>query len=305
MLRGGKLRRVDPDLSNYYVAVFRQREYPITGTILLATAVAASFAASGCHSKIAGKSDAPFRIIATDAGFDAPDTVPAGLRHIVFENRGSEIHEGMLVKLPQGMSVGEYVSAVRSGSLFPAGALDYSGAGLTSPGESVEVWVKLDPGQYILICWNAGHARSTPPRPVTVEYTISDDLPPKENVIVKLMDFRFEVAGPLRRGLQVIRIENTGPSMHEMDIFRLHEGKTLADVRRWRKDDGRGPAPADAMGGVLDSHDLRRVVWMRKNFAAGRYILHCEVPLVTNAQATKQEITHADLGMVREIQIED
>ncbi len=192
---------------------------------------------------------------------------------------------------------------MRSGSLFPAGALDCSGAGLTSPGESVEVWVKLDPGQYILICWNAGHARSTPPRPVTVEYTISDDLPPKENAIVKLMDFRFELAGSLRKGLQVIRVENTGPSMHEMDIFRLHEGKSLADVRRWRKDDGRGPAPVDAMGGILDSHDLKRVVWMRKNFAAGRYILHCEVPLVTNAQATKQEITHADLGMVREIEI--
>ena len=209
------------------------------------------------------------------------------------------------MKLPQGMTIGDYVSAVRSGSLFPAGALDYSGPGLTSPGETVEVWLRLDPGQYILICWNAGHARSTPPRPVTVEYTISDDLPPKENAIVKLMDFRFELAGRLRKGLQVIRIENTGPSMHEMDIFRLHEGKTLADVRRWRKDDGRGPAPADAMGGVLDSHDLRRVVWMRKNFAAGRYILHCEVPLVTDAQATKQEITHADLGMVHEIEIEN
>jgi hypothetical protein len=35
------------------------------------------------------------------------------------------------------------------------------------------------------------------------------------------------------------------------------------------------------------------------------YILHCEMPLVTNAQATHQEITHADLGMVREIEIEE
>src|SRR5436190_16737014 len=101
--------------------MFRQRAQAVIGTIVLAAAVAVSFAASGCHSKIAGKNDAPFRVIATDAGFDAPDAVPAGLRHIVFENRGSEIHEGMLVKLPQGMTVGEYVSAVRSGSLFPAG----------------------------------------------------------------------------------------------------------------------------------------------------------------------------------------
>jgi hypothetical protein len=258
-----------------------------------------------CHSKIAGKNDAPFRVIATDAGFDAADKMPARLRHILFENHDSEIHEAMLVKLPQSMTVAEYVSAVRSGSLFPAGALDYSGAGLMSPGESVEVWVKLDPGQCILICWNNGHARSTPPRPVTVEYRISEDVPPKEDVTVKLIDFRYELLGRLRKGPQVMRIQNVGPTMHEMDIFRLHEGKTLEDVRRWRKHDAGGSAPADAMGGVLDSHDLKRVIWMRKNFAAGRYVLHCEMPLVTNSQPTNMEITHADLGMVREIAIEE
>jgi hypothetical protein len=86
-------------------------------------------------------------------------------------------------------------------------------------------------------------------------------------------------------------------------IIRLHEGKTIADVHRWRKDDGKGSVPFDAMGGVLDSHDLKRVLWLRKNFTAGRYVLHCEMPLVTNAEPTNQEITHADLGMVREIEI--
>ena len=273
--------------------------------MVLVAAVAAPFAASGCHSKIAGKSDAPFRIIATDAGFDAPDTVPAGLRHIVFENHGSEIHEAMFVKLPQGMSVVDYVSAVRSGSLFPAGALDYSGPGLTSPGESLEVWAKLDPGQYILICWNDGHARSPPPHPFTVEYTISDDRPPKEDLVIRLIDYRFELIGSLTKGTQVIRAETTGPSMHEMDIFRLHDGKTPADVSRWRKHPSDGSAPADAMGGVLDNHDIKRVVWMRRNFKPGRYVLHCEMPQVTNAEPTNQETTHADLGMVREIEIEE
>ena len=131
------------------------------------------------------------------------------------------------MKLPPAMTTAEYVSAVRSGLLFPAGALDYSGPGLTSPGESLEVWVKLDPGQYILICWNDGHARSPPPHPFTVEYTISDARPPKEDVVVKLIDYRFELVGRLRKGVQVIRAETTGPSMHEMDIFRLHDGKRL------------------------------------------------------------------------------
>jgi hypothetical protein len=66
------------------------------------------------------------------------------------------------------------------------------------------------PGQYILICWNDGHARSTPPHPFTVEYAISDDLPPKEDVTVKLIDFRYELLGRLRKGMQVIRLKTPG-----------------------------------------------------------------------------------------------
>ena len=98
-----------------------------------------------CHRPSAHV-EAPFRIIATDAGFEAPDSVPAGIRHISYENHGSEIHEAMLVKLPQGMTAGDYVAAVRAGSDFPAGALDYSGPGLTSPGERVEIWSKAGSG---------------------------------------------------------------------------------------------------------------------------------------------------------------
>ena len=244
-----------------------------------------------------------FRIIATDAGFEAPDSVPAGLRHITYENHGSEIHEAMLVKLPQGMTAADYVAAVRAGSLFPAGALDYSGPGLMSPGESVEVWSKLDPGNYLIICWNAGHAKTRAPHPFTVQYTISDDQPPKEDVTVRLVDYRFELTGQLRKGVQVIRVETPGPSMHEVDLFRLHEGKTVADVRRWRKEDENGPAQADAMGGMLDSHDIHHVGWLRKTFTPGRYVFHCAIPVTTDAHTTNQAITHADLGMVQEFEI--
>ncbi len=77
---------------------------------------------AGCRAKVADKDAPPFRIVATDAGFEAPEGVAAGLRHIVFENHGSEIHECMLVKLPKGMSAENYVAAVKKGSLFPEGA---------------------------------------------------------------------------------------------------------------------------------------------------------------------------------------
>jgi hypothetical protein len=264
-----------------------------------------SFLSCGCHSKLGSERTTPFKIVATDAGFEAPDLVPAGLRHIVFENRGSEIHEAMLVKLPDGMTPTDYVAVVKTGSLFPKGALDYSGPGLTSPGESVEVWVKVDPGNYLIICWNNGHAKSKPVHPFAVQYAIADDEPPKEDVVLKLLDYRFELQGNLRKGRQVIRVETPGPSMHEVDFFRLRDGKTVADVNQWRKANGRGEPPVDALGGALDSHDIKRVVWLRRSFSPGRYVLHCEMPVTTDSQTTNQQITHADVGMVREIKIDE
>jgi len=189
---------------------------------------------------------------------------------------------------------------VEKGSLFPEGALDYSGPGLTSPGETAEMWLRVDAGQYILICWNSGHAKTTPIHPFTVEEVgASDDRAPKEDLVLKLFDYRFELSGDLHKGVQVIRIETPGPSMHEVDIYRLHDGKNAADLNSWRKQQGQGPAPAEALGGALDSHDVHRVVWLRKNFTPGRYVLHFEMPV------TNTELTHADVGMVREIEIKE
>lgn len=259
---------------------------------------------AGCH-KGALEKDASFRIVATDAGFEAPERIASGMRHIIFENHGSEIHEGMLVKLPPGMSPNDYVVAVKRGALFPKGAVDCSGPGLTSPGEKTEIWLRLDPGQYVLICWNEGHARTRAAHPFTVDYTVANDAVPKDEVVLKLVDYRFEIEGNLRRGPQVIRVETPGPTMHEVDFFRLHDGKTVADLKRWRKENPGGPAPADALGGALDSHDLKRVVWLRKEFAPGRYVLHCEMPLTSDTSAPHTEITHADLGMVREFEIKE
>ena len=87
--------------------------------------------------------------------------------------------------------------------------------------------------------------------------------------------------------------------MHEVDFYRLHEGQTLAELKSWRKEKHPGPAPAEALGGALDSHDISRVVWLRKEFVPGHYVLHCEMPV------TNTKLTHADVGMVQEIEIKE
>jgi len=201
----------------------------------------------------------------------------------------------MLVKLANGMSADDYVAEVKSGSLFPKGALDYSGPGLTSPGESTEMWVKVDPGQYILICWNNNHATTIPVHRFSVFTNEANDHVPKEDLTLRLVDYHFEFNGTFKRGEQVIRIETKGPSMHEADLFLLKDGKSVKDLNSWlAKGDGR--APARALGGILDSHDITRVVWLRKNLTPGRYVLHCEMPMPGN-------LTHTDFGMFRQFEI--
>jgi uncharacterized cupredoxin-like copper-binding protein len=236
-------------------------------------------------------------IVATDNAFDAPAKISAGMRHILFDNHGHEIHEVMFVRLPKGMTAADYVAQVKAGELFPKGALDYSGAGLMSPGEGTELWLQLDAGEYVLICWH--HPRVSVRSLSVQSSTEPDDSPPPEDVTLKLADFRFELSGPVRKGQRVLRIETPGPSMHEADIFRLLPGHDAADVRRWYKqDDLEGKPPAIALGGILDNHDIARVVWVRKNFIPGRYVLHCAMPMSMEAKSGEHQANHADAGMV-------
>jgi hypothetical protein len=46
-----------------------------------------------------------------------------------------------------------------------------------------------------------------------------------------------------------------------------------------------------------------RQVWLRRNFAPGRYVLHCEMPLSADAKAGTSFATHADAGMVMAFEI--
>lgn len=253
---------------------------------------------AGCAKK---DDTPPVRIVAVDRAYEAPQGIAAGLRHIVFENRGTEIHEAMFVKLPRGMTAEAYVAAVKSGAMFPEGAIDYSGPGLTSPGESVELWLKLDPGEYILTCWNADHPKTTRVHQFRVEEVgARPNRPPKEDVVLKLIDYRFDLDGTLRPGMRTLRVETPGPAMHEVDIFRLHDGHTADDVKRWRNQEhDQSPAPAVAVGGALDSHDISRVVWLRREFKPGRYVLLCRMPVANS------DLSHDDMGMVREIEVKD
>jgi len=296
----GDANRADPPAR----AALRARAWTAAAIALLITAV------SGCgdHAATSGAGTpakaSVFRIVANDGVFDAPHRLSAGLRHIVFENHGTRQHEAMFIKLSEGMTSAAYFDAVKAGSTFPEGALDYSGAGLTAPGESVEVWLRLAPGNYMVICWNGKHV--APAHTLTVVADgAADDPAPHEDVVLRLVDYRFEFDRAIEKGQRVIRVETPGPSMHEVDIFRMRAGATIADLERWYKEEDHDlpheqPTPADGMGGLSDSHDIRRVGWLRRDFAPGRYVFTCHMPM-PSADSSATHLSHADVGMISEV----
>jgi hypothetical protein len=247
-------------------------------------------------------------VVATDSGFTLPDTLHSGLNHLVYENHGSEIHECQFIYLPPGMTTAEYVAQVKSGVAFPDGAKDCSGPGLLSPGEHVEMWVPLEEGNYMIGCWIADHLTTRRPVGFVVHGAPAQPVPPPhEDVIVRMVDFRYDITGTLARGDQTIRYETTGPSMHEADIIKLADGRTVEDVRSWFKNQERDPLPGVIAGGCMDSHDIRRVTWVRRKFTPGHYVFWCDMPMIQNAEkadSTAPRVTHADAGMFKEVTID-
>jgi hypothetical protein len=94
--------------------------------------------------------------------------------------------------------------------------------------------------------------------------------------------------------------------MHEVDIIRLAPGRGVEDARAWFKAES-GPAPGILGGGVLDSHDLGRVTWIRCAFEPGRYLLWCDMPMIQTAEKpdpATEHIGHSDAGMFREFEVQ-
>jgi hypothetical protein len=296
--------RKGPSSIQEQALVRRTHDTPLTHALPVLLAILIT-GCSRSHDTAPSAPDHTLRVVATDNGLQFPERHAAGMTHVVFVNQGSTIHEAMFIKLPEGMTGDDYLEAVRLGSSFPEGALDYSGPGLTSPGETVEAWLHLDPGNYLLGCWFQDHLTSLPAQTFTVhEGESGGATPPKENATVRLLDFRIEIEGRLHRGTQTLKVETPGPSMHEVDIFRLKEGRTISDLKQWQKQGKAGAAPAVAIGGALDSHDLRRVIWLRTVFRPGRHVLWCNMAMAPDAEGPAGEVTHADAGMFKEFVIE-
>jgi hypothetical protein len=239
------------------------------------------------------------RIVSRDFEFDAPDTIPAGLVRVRLVNQGPDIHEAMMVHfISAAGSAAGYADSVRADVDFPAFAEDMGGSGLSGPGDSNDVYIELEPGRYALVCWKGDHLRRGMVRDlVVVPRDGAATVPPSADVTITMLEYGYQLSGPLAAGRHLVKVENRGNQPHEADIVRLGPGKTASDYIAWLDAGEPGLPPSEPVSGVGD-FIAGRSVWMAVDLVPGRYLIICQVPDANGG------VSHHKLGMVREFVVD-
>ncbi len=249
----------------------------------------------------AGPSAPLIRIVSHDYGYQMPARMPAGLVHLRLINQGPDIHEAMVIHFRSTGSAAGYVDSVRADVDFPAFAEDLGGSGLAPPGDSTDVYLRLEPGHYAIVCWKGDHLS----RGMAQDFVVESDSArigagprpePDADLSISMSEYGYALSGPVSAGRHLIKVENHGAQPHEADIVRLGPGRTARDYLDWLDGGEHGLPPAEPVGGVGDFIS-GRTVWMDVTFTPGRYFIVCQVPDASDGKP------HYQRGMIREFEV--
>jgi hypothetical protein len=289
---------------------------------MIALAVA-GIALTGCGSSSKGSSSdttttavakpiPEVKITAADYTFAMPAEVPAGYVNVTIDNTGKESHQVGFVKLGS-MTFDQFkavanktnIGAVKPGTVFLGGP---NGA---DPGQKTSAIVKLDAGDYAVVCFipantdgkpHSAHGMVSPVKVVSTDE--SDEVAPKPDSTITLGDFSFTMP-PAFTGKGTVDISNQGSQVHELAIVKLNPGKTVADAKAFFLTPPGTPPPSGpppftsipGLGGVTGLSPQQHA-WLDMNLTPGNYVLICFFP-----DPQKGDIPHALEGMVKEFKI--
>jgi uncharacterized cupredoxin-like copper-binding protein len=251
---------------------------------------------------------------AVEYSFDGPQSIPGGTTRIELVNDGEKQHDLLLFRLDEGKTLQDVIddfqanaaAAVAAGP--PEWITAYGGLAAVKPGERRNYVVDLEPGNYGMLSLgelligasdipDVAHGMLAA---LTVTEGDAVTAPaPEANVTVDMLDFSFALSGPIAAGEQVIRVTNSGEELHELFIYRMQPGASLADFMAFFNDSPpSGPLAAELVGGLtLLDPGLGAILTMA--FEPGVYVLAC-----LTASTAHPGHTHLALGMVEEITVE-
>jgi hypothetical protein len=223
---------------------------------------------------------------AADFSFAGPDSLAEGWTTLRFENKGKSPHHILLVQLLDGKTRADFEAAVKDDPTMakPSAWLKFSGGpNIIVPGEEGTALIKLNPGNYLLICVipdpkGVPHFAQGMVKPLTVTRSKQSTEEPKAERVIELSDFSFKIPAPLKAGKHIIEVKNKGTQTHEVVLVKLQPNATAADFgRHFLPDAPAGAPPGKPIGGVVgipkDGH-----AYFPADLPPGRYGLICFMP---------------------------
>lgn len=237
-----------------------------------------------------------------------------GYTELTVRNRADEGYDLSLMRLGEGKTVDDYRAAMAALAAAYGGDGDVPaahravrevvtiiGGAAAEAGEAPQVGVLLEVGDYVL----DGSCESCPPGQQISAFTVADGpraaAPPPDRT-VEMHDFHFMgLPAELSAGSELWEIANVGEENHFFSVFRLAEGKTVADLEAFLGGpDYRGePPPAEYGSEALSSAYLTGPVryYQTVSLPPGRYVVLCPVLHPGSGRP------HFDLGMIQPLTV--
>ena len=211
------------------------------------------------------------RVEASECGFTTPTTVEGGVVSMEFSNVGEVLHEYPMARLQPGKTVDDFRAELVAGEGSSSAVTVPSASGL-SPGEEVTLTRALEPGTHVLFNLDEECPEGVTIGSFEVEGDSGAELPEADGAIVA-RESSFAVP-ELTAGTRTIELRNVASEVRDFHLFRMNEGKSLADATTWF-DAGKGPAPFAVIGGVTSMDPSQPSVYLTLELEAGRdYVVH-------------------------------
>lgn len=245
---------------------------------------------------------------ALDYVFAGPSEIPSGWTTFRMPNQGKEHHVMILIQLPEGVSYAEFNTA--TGQRTTTGETPdwwddrviMGGPAALAPGLVGETTVKLDPGEYAMVCPvqtadGTSHSTLGMMRSLTVTEEASGAPEPETDITMTLRSLEFEMDGVISPGRHTIRVrfeDQPEGKPHDIHVARLGPNQTIEGFATAMETPSTTLDTLDVsdfyfIGGAEDMPE-GYTAYFTADFEPGRYAFWCH--------------GHSGDGMVQEFRVE-